>query len=97
MAKRVLIIDDSATQLNSLKIFFRRDGWDVDIASDGLEAYIKVYNNPPDVIVSDVLMPNLSGFQLCRLLKSDPQTSQIPIALLTVLDKKIDKFCCSTV
>jgi len=92
MAKRVLIIDDSATQLNSLKIFFRRDGWDVDTASDGLEAYIKVYNNPPDVIVSDVLMPNLSGFQLCRLLKSDPQTSQIPIALLTVLDKKIDKF-----
>lgn len=91
-AKKVLIIDDSPTQLNSLKIFFKREGFEVETASDGLQGYVKVYKNTPDVIVSDVLMPYLSGFQLCRLLKRNKDTKNIPFIMLTVLDKNLDKF-----
>lgn len=92
MAKKVLIIDDSVTQLTSLKIFFKREGFDVDTAKTGIEGYIKVYKDTPDVIISDVLMPHLSGFQLCRLLKSNKETRDIPFIMLTVLDKNLDKF-----
>lgn len=95
MAKKVLIIDDSLTQLSSLKIFFKRAGFDVETAQNGVEGFVKVYKTTPDLIISDVLMPHLGGFQLCRLLKSNPETKQIPIILLTILDKKLDKFWAS--
>ena len=95
MAKKVLIIDDSITQLSSLKIFFRRAGFEVETAQNGVEGFVKVYKTTPDLIISDVLMPHLGGFQLCRLLKSNPETKQIPIIVLTVLDKKLDKFWAS--
>ncbi len=95
MAKKVLIIDDSVTQLSSLKIFFKREGFEVDTAKNGVEGFIKVYKNTPDVIISDVLMPHLGGFQLCRLLKSNKETQNIPFIMLTVLDKNLDKFWAS--
>ena len=95
MAKKVLIIDDSVTQLTSLKIFFKREGWEVETAKNGVEGYVKVYKNTPDVIISDVLMPHIGGFQLCRLLKSNKETHDIPFIMLTVLDRNLDKFWAS--
>ncbi len=95
MAKKVLIIDDSVTQLSSLKIFFRRAGYEVEVAQNGVDGFVKVYKTAPDLIICDVLMPHLGGYQLCRLLKSNPETKQIPIIMLTVLDKKLDKFWAS--
>lgn len=95
MAKKVLIIDDSVTQLSSLKIFFKREGFDVETAKNGVEGFVKVYKVKPDAIVSDVLMPHLGGFQLCRLLKSNKETKDIPFIMLTVLDKNLDKFWAS--
>lgn len=92
MAKKVLIIDDSYTQLSSMKIFFKREGFDVVTAKNGVEGFVQVYREAPDVIISDVLMPHLGGFQLCRLLKSNKTTKEIPFIMLTVLDKNIDKF-----
>lgn len=95
MAKKVLIIDDSVTQLSSLKIFFKREGFEVETAKNGVEGFVKVYKSAPDVIMSDVLMPHLGGFQLCRLLKSNKETKDIPFIMLTVLDKNLDKFWAS--
>ena len=95
MAKKVLIIDDSNTQLSSLKIFFKREGFEVETAKNGVEGFVKVYKTTPDVIISDVLMPHLGGFQLCRLLKSNKETKDIPFIMLTVLDKNLDKFWAS--
>ncbi len=95
MAKKVLIIDDSVTQLSSLKIFFTRAGYEVETAQNGVDGFVKVYKTAPDLIICDVIMPHLGGYQLCRLLKSNPETKQIPIIMLTVLDKKLDKFWAS--
>lgn len=92
MPYKILLIDDSMTQLEMLKIQFIKSGFDVEVAKDGGEAYKKVFETAPDLIVSDVIMPNLNGYQLCRLLKNNPVTKKIPVILLTVLDKKIDKF-----
>ena len=90
--KSVLIIDDSKTQLTSLKLFLIRHGFDVSVAENGIEGYKKVVENPPDVIVCDVLMPNLNGYQFCRLVKNNSYTQKIPVILLTMLNQNIDKF-----
>lgn len=92
MAYRILLIDDSATQLEMLRLQFTKAGFDVVSATDGSEGYKLVFETAPDLILSDIMMPNLNGYQLCRLLKNNPLTSQIPVILLTVLDKKIDRF-----
>lgn len=92
MSHKILLIDDSKTQLETLKFQFLNAGFEVETAQDGSEGYKKVFETAPDLILSDIIMPNLNGFQLCRLLKNDEITSKIPIILLTVLDKKIDKF-----
>mgnify|MGYP001809729327 CR=1 FL=1 len=92
MPRKILLIDDSITQLEILKIHFVNSGYDVVMAKDGGEGYRKVFECAPDLILSDIMMPNLNGYQLCRLLKNNPITQKIPIVLLTVLDKKIDKF-----
>lgn len=92
MSYKILLIDDSMTQLEMLRLQFAKAGFDVVTASDGSEGYQKVFETVPDLVLSDIVMPNLNGYQLCRLLKNDEITKQIPVVLLTVLDKKIDKF-----
>jgi len=92
MPTKILLIDDSMTQLQTLKLKFSNAGYDVEIALDGSEGYKKVFEIAPDIILSDIIMPNLNGYQLCRLLKNNEFTKKIPIILLTVLTKKIDKF-----
>ncbi len=92
MTKKILLIDDSSTQLELMKNFLVSSGFDVCTAKDGAEGYKAVFSNAPDLILSDILMPNLNGFQLCRLLKNSDVSKKIPIILLTVLDKNIDIF-----
>ena len=92
MPYKILLIDDSMTQLEMLRLQFGKAGFEIEVAKDGGEAYKKVFETAPDLILSDIIMPNLNGYQLCRLLKNNPVTKNIPVVLLTVLDKKIDKF-----
>lgn len=92
MPYKILLIDDSMTQLEMLKLQLTKSGFEVQTAKDGSEGYKKVFEVAPDLILSDVMMPNLNGFQLCRLLKNNELVKEIPIILLTALDKKIDKF-----
>ena len=92
MNKKILLIDDSKTQLGTLKILFIHAGFDVETANDGLEGYKKIFKTAPDIVVSDIMMPKLNGYQFCRLVKDNPLLKSIPIVLLTVLEQKIDKF-----
>ena len=92
MSPRILIIEDSETQLKYLRDKLETKGFEVVAASDCIEGYQKVYETAPDLIIADVVMPNINGYQLCRMLKNAEDTQKIPIILLTILDKKIDKF-----
>ncbi|MDD3149466.1 MAG: diguanylate cyclase [Candidatus Gastranaerophilales bacterium] len=92
MKKRILLIDDSKTQLNTLKLLLAKAGHEVYTANDGLEGYQIASCIKPDLIVSDIIMPNINGYQLCRLLKGEEATKNIPVILLTILNKKLDKF-----
>ena len=92
MSKRILLIDDSKTQLQYLKMNFEKAGFEVVTANDGSEGYKAVFETAPDVILSDIVMPKLNGLRLCRLIKNSEIVGKIPVVLLTVLDKKLDKF-----
>ncbi|MBO5947836.1 diguanylate cyclase [bacterium] len=90
--KKILLIDDSKTQLLTLKLFLTKNNFEVITAENGIEGYKKVIETPPDLIICDVMMPNLNGYQFCRLLKNNPLTQSLPIILLTSLNQNIDKF-----
>ncbi len=92
MANKILLIDDSKTQLDGLRLQFVNGGFEVETAENAFDGYQKIFSFLPDIILSDIIMPNLDGYQFCRLLKNNKITKKIPIILLTVLDKKIDKF-----
>jgi diguanylate cyclase (GGDEF)-like protein len=92
MRKKLLIIDDSKTQLSSLKFILIKAGYDVVTAENAFEGIEAAHKSMPDLIVSDIIMPEVNGYHLCRLLKDDSHTKHIPVILLTVLSKKLDRF-----
>jgi len=90
--KKILVIDDSPTQLVALKMQLQKAGYEVVTATNGVEGINRTYMELPTLIVSDIVMPEINGYQLCRLLKNDPLTSGTPIILLTGLDQQQDRF-----
>lgn len=89
---RVLIVDDNADLLAILSSRFRAHGFEALEASDGAEALEVAATSVPDVVVLDVMMPELNGYQVCRQIRDDPALSHIPVVLLTAKDGEADKF-----
>lgn len=79
--RRLLVVDDDSVQRRILSLRLRLLGYTVETASSGPEALDKVRLNPPDLVVSDVLMPGLDGFELCRQLRSDPKNPHLRVLL----------------
>jgi signal transduction histidine kinase len=84
-APRVLVVEDSPTQARLLRLILEDEGFSVDVAGDGETALTRLAATPFDLIVSDVLMPGLTGFELCRMIKADPARCEIPLVLVTTL------------
>ena len=82
---RVLLVDDNEQNLELLQAFLESLPVSLDVARDGEEALAKVADTPPDLILLDVMMPKLSGFQVCRAVKSDPATRDIQVLMVTAL------------
>jgi len=80
---KVLVVDDVAYSVRTLKAIFQSAGYDVEVASDGQAALDLVRTERPDFIVTDVLMPRLDGFQLCRAVKTDEALAHIPVIFYT--------------
>ena len=87
---RVLIAEDNRLQAKVLRDRLTAAGFDVDWAIDGRAALDKVAEQHPDIIVSDIEMPRMTGHQLCRAIKSDPDTRDIPLILLSTLSQAED-------
>ena len=85
MPARVLVVDDLVPNVKLLSAKLQAEYFDVITASSGPEALAKIADSPPDLILLDVMMPGMDGFEVCRRLKSDPKTSHIPIVMITAL------------
>jgi two-component system sensor histidine kinase/response regulator len=87
---RVLIAEDSRTQAEQLKYTLEKQGYAVTVAPNGREALEAARSQKPTLLISDVIMPEIDGFQLCQAIKSDPELSSIPIILVTTLSDPHD-------
>ena len=90
--KKVLIADDSPTVVDMLTYMLSNLPCEVLTATDGVEAIKLSYSEHPDLILLDILMPKMNGYQVCRLLKDDETTKQIPVVMLTAKDQQSDRF-----
>ncbi|MFA0732276.1 MAG: hypothetical protein LKKZDAJK_000929 [Candidatus Fervidibacter sp.] len=81
--KRVLVVDDERHIVRLVQVNLERQGYEVLTAYDGVECLEKAKAEKPDLIVLDVMMPRMDGFEALQRLKSDPETSQIPVIMLT--------------
>lgn len=88
---RILIVDDSPTEIHVLKTMLEKNGFDI-ISADSGEAGIETARaEKPDLILMDVVMPGLNGFQATRQLTNDPETSTIPVIIVTTKNQETDK------
>lgn len=87
----VLVVEDTRSELELISKYLRDSGYNVIIATDGKEALNQVVQQKPDAVVTDVVMPGMSGFELCRKLKRNPDTEQLPIIICSSKDQEIDR------
>ena len=87
--KKILLVDDDADFTEAIKLLLESRSYDVTAANDGKEGLKKVQTEGPDLIILDVMMPEIDGYEMCAKLKSDPQYGHIPILLLTAVGEAI--------
>lgn len=88
---RLLIVEDDADISNMLRIYFSSHQYEVEIAPRGSEALEKTRHNLPNLIVLDIMLPDIDGFEVCRILRTNIRTSHVPIIFLTQKDERSDK------
>jgi len=83
MAKKILVVDDEPEVVEILESRVKSGGYEVITASDGAEGLRKAYEEKPDLILLDILMPKIDGFDMCASLKENPNSANIPIIIIT--------------
>lgn len=91
MGKRVLLIEDEPNIIEAIRFVLSRDGYSVDTHSDGVSAVQAVQARAPDMIILDVMLPNRSGYDILRELRSDQATVNLPVLMLTARGQKKDR------
>ena len=90
--KRILVVDDERHIVRLVQVNLERAGYEVLTAFDGIEALDKVKNDDPDMVVLDVMMPRMDGFEVLKNLQSDPRFQNIPVIMLTAKAQDADIF-----
>ncbi len=88
---RLLVVEDDIDVGHLLKYYFSSIGYDVDLAIDGLDALEKVRQALPNVVILDIMLPNVDGYDVCRSLRTNIQTSHIPVIFITQKEERADK------
>ena len=87
----ILVVEDSPSELELISHFLNQSGYKVIKATGGTEALKKLESEKPDAIITDVVMPGMSGFELCRSLKKNPETQKVPIVICSSKNQEIDR------
>ncbi len=87
----ILVAEDDSDIADLIAHYLRKSGWSPHVVASGVDALAYARNNPVDVAILDVVMPGLSGLEVCRALRSDPTTAAIPIIIVTALLEEADR------
>ncbi|RJR26231.1 MAG: response regulator [Candidatus Latescibacterota bacterium] len=88
---KILVVDDEVNITQILQFSIGAEGFEVLTAQNGEEAIEKARREQPDLIILDIMMPKIDGYEACRILKANPLTRNIPVVLLTAKGREIDK------
>src|SRR4029077_4249850 len=91
MTARVLVVDDILSNVKLLEAKLTAEYFDVVTAFNGLECLAKMAESVPDIVLLDVMMPGMDGFEVCRRIKSDPNIAHVPVVMVTALDQPSDR------
>jgi pilus assembly protein CpaE len=91
VAERILIADDDRDSLKLIGLMLQRRGYEISVAQNGAQALAKAESEKPDLIILDVMMPDIDGYEVCRRLRTDPGTAQVPIIMFTAKTQVTDK------
>jgi DNA-binding response OmpR family regulator len=89
--QRVLVVDDEPDTVELIEFNLKNAGYDVITAGDGAEALRKARSSQPELIILDLMLPELDGLQVCKLLLNDPTTARIPVLMLTAKAAEVDR------
>lgn len=88
----VLVVEDSLTQRALISDLLKDNGLKVTVVCDGVEALEHIQNSSPDLVVLDIVMPRMNGYELCRRLKSDPSTKNVPVIMCSSKNEEFDRY-----
>ena len=88
---KILVVDDEIYIVHILDFSLGMEGYEVVTALDGEQALHKVKSDKPDLVVLDIMMPKLDGYETCKILKTDPETKNIPVILLSAKGRNVDQ------
>ncbi|MBN1178949.1 MAG: response regulator [Anaerolineae bacterium] len=91
MKAKILIVDDELDTLKLVGMFLQSKGYDIIAAKTGASALEKASGEAPDLIILDVMMPDMNGFEVCRRLRTQPKTASIPVMMLTAKSRITDR------
>ena len=91
MASRVLIVEDERDIRDLVVLHLQRDGYQVLTAGSGEEALLQVKHSPPDLVLLDLMLPGMSGLEVCRRLRQEQATATLPILMLTAKADEVDR------
>lgn len=91
MSARILVVDDEPDSIELIRFNLKASGYDVITAEDGEEALLKARKFSPDLILLDVMLPEIDGLEVCKILRRDPATAKLPVVMLTAKASEIDR------
>ena len=92
MQRKVLVVEDDPDQLEVIRSTLKAAGFAIGTAVNGVDALVKTRSVAPDLIVLDLLLPGLNGFDICESLRQDPATASVPIIMLTGMHGQFGRF-----
>ncbi len=91
MSIRVLVVDDNFVNVRLLEELLKSASYEVATANNGEAALEKIAQSPPDIVLLDVMMPGMDGYEVCRRIRQNEKTAQLPVIMVTALDKESDR------
>jgi twitching motility two-component system response regulator PilH len=88
----VLVVEDSVTQREMIEDLLKGSGLTVKTAGDGVEALEQMQGSCPDIVVMDIVMPRMNGYELCRRIKTDPKTERVPVVMCSSKGEEFDRY-----